>query len=80
MRKLFIVYRTLVFGSLSIIWPWKKELFNLEVLNRYDEPLLVGYERYIPTVWTKSEFIVLGIMILGVLTITVVELLAKKQS
>jgi putative membrane protein len=69
-----------VFGSLSIIWPWKKELFNFEVLNRHGEPLLIGYERYIPTVWTKSEFVVLGIMILGVLTITVVELLAKKQS
>jgi hypothetical protein len=49
-----------VFGSLSIIWPWKKELFNFEVLNRHGEPLLIGYERYIPTVWTKSEFVVLG--------------------
>ncbi|MBL6657165.1 MAG: DUF368 domain-containing protein [Flavobacteriales bacterium] len=69
-----------VFGSLSIIWPWKEEVFNFEVLNRHGEPLLVGYERYIPNAWTKSEFIVLGIMFLGVLTITAVELLAKKQT
>lgn len=69
-----------VFGSLSIIWPWKKELFHSEELNRHGEPLLIGYERFIPNSWTKSEFIVLGIMILGALTITVVELLAKKQA
>lgn len=69
-----------VFGSLSIIWPWKKELFHSDILNRHGEPMLIGYERFIPSIWTSSEFIVLGIMLLGVLTITVVELLANKKS
>ncbi len=68
-----------VFGSLSIIWPWKKEIFSNEVIDRHGEPLLLGYERYLPSVWGLNEIIVLVFMLIGVLSIIVVEYLAKQE-
>ena len=69
-----------VFGSLSIIWPWKKELFNFDILDRHGEPLLIGYERFLPSQWGSSEITVLGIMIIGILTIILVEYLAHDKA
>ena len=68
-----------VFGSLSIIWPWKKEIFSNEVIDRHGEPLLLGYERYLPSVWGLNEIFVLVFMLIGVLSIIVVEYLAKQE-
>jgi putative membrane protein len=68
-----------VFGSLSIIWPWKKEIFSSEVIDRHGEPLLLGYERYLPSVWGLNEIFVLVFMLIGVLSIIVVEYLAKQE-
>ena len=68
-----------VFGSLSIIWPWKKELFDSTVMDRHGEPLLIGYERYLPQTWGTNEMFVLIIMLLGIASIILVEFLAKQQ-
>jgi putative membrane protein len=68
-----------VFGSLSFIWPWKKEIFSNEVIDRHGEPLLLGYERYLPSVWGLNEIFVLVFMLIGVLSIIVVEYLAKQE-
>jgi uncharacterized membrane protein len=68
-----------VFGSLSIIWPWKKEIFSNEVIDRHGEPLLLGYERYLPSVWGLNEIFVIVFMLIGVLSIIVVEYLAKQE-
>ena len=68
-----------VFGSLSIIWPWKKEIFSSEIINRHGEPLLLGYERYFPSMWGLNEIFVLAFMIIGVLSIIFVEYLAKQE-
>ena len=68
-----------VFGSLSIIWPWKKEIFSSEVIDRHGEPLLLGYERYLPSVLGLNEIFVLVFMLIGVLSIIVVEYLAKQE-
>lgn len=68
-----------VFGSLSIIWPWKKEIFSNEVIDRHGEPLLLGYERYLPSVWGLNEIFVLVFMLIGVLSIIVIEYLAKQE-
>jgi len=68
-----------VFGSLNFIWPWKKEIFSNEVIDRHGEPLLLGYERYLPSVWGLNEIFVLVFMLIGVLSIIVVEYLAKQE-
>ena len=68
-----------VFGSLSIIWPWKKEIFSSEIIDRHGEPLLVGYERYFPDVWGVNEVFVVVMMLIGVLSIILVEYSAKQE-
>ncbi len=68
-----------VFGSLSIIWPWKKEIFSSKIIDRHGEPLLVGYERYFPNVWEVNEVFVIALMLIGVLSIVFVEYLAKQE-
>ena len=68
-----------VFGSLSIIWPWKKEIFNSEIIDRNGEPLLAGYERYLPEIWGINELFVVVMMLIGILSIVFVEFLAKQK-
>jgi len=68
-----------VFGSLSIIWPWKKELISSDIFDRHGQALLLGYERYLPTVWGLNEIFVVVFMVLGVLSIMLVEYLAKQE-
>ncbi len=68
-----------VFGSLSIIWPWKKEIVDLKTLDRDGQPMLIGYQRYLPEVWTLNEWIVVGIICLGILSIITVEYLSSKK-
>ena len=62
-----------VLGSLSIIWPWKKEIFDPNTLDRNGQALLIGYERFFPNVWTQNEYIVLAIILLGIISIVLVE-------
>lgn len=68
-----------VFGSLSIIWPWKKELFNSDLLDRNGEPMLIGYQRYLPESLTSSDVWVIVCMLLGISTIVLIEFLANKS-
>jgi len=68
-----------VFGSLSIIWPWKKVIYSSEIIDRHGEPLLLGYDRYFPNVWGVNELFVVIVMLIGVLSIVFVEYLAKQE-
>ena len=68
-----------VFGSLSIIWPWKKEIFSSEIIDRHGEPLLFGYERYFPDIWGVNELFVVVMMLIGILSIVFVEYIAKQK-
>lgn len=67
-----------VFGSLSIIWPWKKELFHNSLLDRNGESMLIGYQRYIPEACTQIELWTIGCMVLGITSIILIEVLANK--
>jgi putative membrane protein len=68
-----------VFGSLSIIWPWKKEIISSNIIDRHGEPLLLGYERYFPSIWGINDAFVIVFMLIGVISIIVVEYLAKQE-
>ena len=48
-------------------------------MDRHGEPLLIGYERYLPQTWGTNEMFVLIIMLLGIASIILVEFLAKQQ-
>jgi len=68
-----------VFGSLSIIWPWKKELFHNNLLDRNDEPILIGYQRYLPESLTSLDGWVITCILLGIASIILIEFLANKS-
>ena len=69
-----------VFGSLSIVWPWKKENYDFSKLNRDGEAQIIGFERYLPDLSNISELIVLSMMIIGIIAIILVEKLAAKET
>ena len=68
-----------VFGSLSIIWPFKKELFHSDLLDRNGEPIIIGYQRYLPENLISSDIWVIVCMLLGIISILLVEFLANKS-
>ena len=68
-----------VFGSLSIIWPWKKELFHSNLLDRNGKPMLIGYQRYLPESLTSTDVWVIACMLLGIASIILIEFLANKS-
>lgn len=63
-----------IFGSLGIIWPWKDEI----ILQFGDKEKVVGYNWLWPEI--NLQFgIAIGIMIGGVLSIWIMERMAKKS-
>lgn len=69
-----------VFGSLSIIWPWKKEVFDPSLTDRAGEPLLIGYSRFFPEEWSLNEIVTVACILVGVLSIVLIETLSKKNN
>ena len=63
-----------IFGSLGIIWPWKDE-----VIQQFgDKEKVIGYDWLLPEL--NLQFgIAIGIMILGVITIWIMERMAEKK-
>ena len=68
-----------VFGSLSIIWPWKKELFHGDLLDRHGKAIIIGYQRYFPESITGSDILVITCMLLGIASIVLIEFLANQS-
>ena len=69
-----------VFGSLSIIWPWKKEVFDPSLTDRAGQPLLIGYSRFFPENWSLNEIVTVACILVGVLSIVLIETLSKKNN
>jgi len=68
-------------GSLMMLWPWKQSLFQIDnlgkiVMNRSDEPLLIGYKYLLPKFDTGETWIALVCIIVGIACITLLELKA----
>ena len=62
-----------VLGSLSTIWPWKKEIFDNTIIDRDGQPVITGYERYIPETIGNGELLVIFSLIIGMLTIIAIS-------
>lgn len=63
-----------IFGSLGIIWPWKNEIIQ----HFGDNEKVIGYDWILPEI--NLQFgIAIGIMIGGVLSIWLMERMAKKS-
>jgi len=64
-----------IFGSLGIIWPWK----DLVIQQFGEKQKVVGYNWILPEI--NLQFgIAIGIMLLGILTIWLMETMAKEKT
>ena len=71
-----------ILGSVSILWPWQNKTYlendlGQQILKK-GEPIIVHYERVLPDSINLDFFYALGFIILGTLSIWLVELNAKK--
>lgn len=76
-----------VFGSLGFIWPWKNaqyatemtaEGFEIEVLDSHGQPVVEHWDKYLPEL-DSDTFIAIALMLLGILTLAVIEKLANRK-
>lgn len=73
-----------ILGSVSILWPWQKKLFLLDELGnqilKKGEPIVVSYERILPEAFNSQFFIAIGFIILGILSIWIIEKSAETKN
>ncbi len=71
-----------IFGSLAIVWPWKNEVFLNEngavKLDRHGEPIIIGYERYLPDLSMEVAYAIFW-MAAGFILIWVLEKYSEKK-
>ena len=67
-----------ILGSLGVIWPWKNTILHPTNLDRNRDPIIIGYERYIPKELDQATIITLFCIIFGIICIWVVEKMTEK--
>lgn len=73
-----------ILGSLSMLWPWKKEVFKLDdmggLLTKPDGTAIIqGYEKYLPSTWSHEVAVAVIFIMLGVVTIVLMERLLSHR-
>ncbi len=71
-----------ILGSLVIIWPWKQELYLSnelgELILKDDNPIVQGYRWNMPDFATPSTWLSLGLVAIGIVSVTLLERTAKR--
>jgi len=70
-------------GSLFTIWPWKTPIYKLNnwgtpLLNSSGDPIIISYNRYIPSQFNNEVLLCILFFISGVLILLGIEIFAKK--
>jgi len=71
-----------ILGSLSILWPWKNEVYQTSppgeiLLKSSGDPVIIGYEKYLPQQFDNEVIISILLVITGIITIWVIERYAE---
>ncbi|MBE9511972.1 MAG: DUF368 domain-containing protein, partial [Bacteroidetes bacterium] len=71
-----------ILGSLSILWPWKNEVYQINrlgeiLLKSGGDPVVIGYEKYLPQQFNNEVIISILLMITGIITIWIIERYAE---
>lgn len=73
-----------ILGSLGILWPWKNEIYRLDAAGNFilkdGEKIIQSYSKYIPESLNTEVLIAVSLMIIGIITISLIEKLAGKQN
>ncbi|MDT8415720.1 MAG: DUF368 domain-containing protein [Flavobacteriaceae bacterium] len=72
-----------ILGSLGVVWPWKRKVFELDIagnplLDSNGSPVLKNYVRYMPE-WHAETFYALLFVVLGILIILALEWYGDKN-
>ncbi len=73
-----------ILGSLGVLWPWKENIYRTDELGNImikhsGEPVVQGYERVLPETLNLEVVIAVGLMIIGVLSILLIEKMAEEK-
>ena len=71
-----------ILGSLSILWPWKNEVFQTNqfgeiLLKSGGDPVVISYEKYLPQQFDNEVIISILLVLTGIITIWVIERYAE---
>lgn len=74
-----------ILGSLSILWPWKNPIYKLDsignILTKADgEAIIQGWERVLPNQINNEVIFAVSLMVIGILTIWIIEKLARQNN
>jgi hypothetical protein len=65
-------------GSLGVIWPWKDKIYKIDsfneiLYNAVGNPIIASYDYFLPNFRESSFWIVLIFIILGGITVALLE-------
>ena len=73
-----------ILGSLGILWPWQNEVYLKDELGNFilkdGEKIVQSTIRYIPESFNTEVIIAITLMIIGIITISLIEKVAGKQN
>lgn len=66
-----------IFGSLGILWPWKKDIFLTDAAGDFimkdNEKIITGYQHYFPNTLDLEVGIAVGLIVVGIVIIYLME-------
>lgn len=72
-----------ILGSLAILWPWKNEIYSLDETGNFimkkGEKVIQGYDRFIPDSMTTEVWLAIIWMIVGIISIWIIEKSVNKE-
>lgn len=73
-----------ILGSLSILWPWQNKVYLTdklgEMIMKNGEPVIISYERVLPTEFGQDFWIAILFIVIGIASIWGIETAAEKKS
>lgn len=72
-----------IFGSLGILWPWKKVIpltdNGIPIANSKGDPVIAGYDYFIPNEVNTEVLIAVALILTGLLSVWLIERMAQKS-
>lgn len=74
-----------ILGSLGILWPWKNQLFKMDgngafILKKSGDKIVEGYDWFLPDSLSIEVVMAIGFIVLGIISIWILEKVAQKKS
>lgn len=73
-----------ILGSLSVLWPWQQENYLLNELGEHvlkdGEKIVAGTTKYLPESFNNEVIIAVSLVVIGFISISLIEKFASKES